>query len=235
MHAGNRCWQIMTSRPRGTVNQQTRWTRKIQRKAFTFGYSPSQLIQRIWRRMCSHIPLKERIQIRKATLQKWRYKKRKHSVHAYFRKKQKRSILWSEKYGLDLTTVESTKSSAKDVNLGTITDTLSWYECSPPSGIRVTETVAEARSQKLLIRTIRIIWQALWRIIMVSSKNYTSSLGNERNCRTSCTSSKRRDIRCMIAIWIGWISGGWILLNAVAVCEMTKTSWQTENLKMNED
>ena len=30
------------------------------------------------------------------------------------------------------------------------------------------------------------------------------------------------------------ISGGWILWNAVAVCEMTKTSWQTGNLKMNE-
>ena len=31
------------------------------------------------------------------------------------------------------------------------------------------------------------------------------------------------------------ISGGWILWNAVAVCEMTTTSWQTGNLKINED
>ena len=30
------------------------------------------------------------------------------------------------------------------------------------------------------------------------------------------------------------ISGGWILWNAIAVCEMTKT-WQTGNLKMNKD
>ena len=44
MHAENRCWQIMTSRPRGTVNQQTRRTRRLQCKAFLFGYSPSQLI-----------------------------------------------------------------------------------------------------------------------------------------------------------------------------------------------
>ena len=28
---------------------------------------------------------------------------------------------------------------------------------------------------------------------------------------------------------------GWLLWNAVAVCEMTKTSWQTGNLTMNED
>ena len=86
MHAGNRCWQIITSRPPGTVNQQTRWTRKLQRKAFLFGYSPSQFIWRTWRRMCSHIPLKEGNQTRKVMLQKWRHKKRKHSVHAYFRK-----------------------------------------------------------------------------------------------------------------------------------------------------
>ena len=38
---------------------------------------------------CSHFPLKERTQIRKVMLQKWRHKKRKHSVHAHFRKKPK--------------------------------------------------------------------------------------------------------------------------------------------------
>ena len=31
------------------------------------------------------------------------------------------------------------------------------------------------------------------------------------------------------------ISGGRILWNAVAICEMTETSWQMRNLKMNED
>ena len=31
------------------------------------------------------------------------------------------------------------------------------------------------------------------------------------------------------------MSGGWILWSAVALCERTKTSWQTRNLKMNED
>ena len=54
---------------------------------------------------CSHIPLEERSQIRKVMLQKWRHKKRKQSVHAYFRKNQQRSILRAEKYG-DLTTAE---------------------------------------------------------------------------------------------------------------------------------
>ena len=55
--------------------------------------------------MCSHIPLQERCQIRKVMLQKWRHKKRKHSVHADFRKNQKRSILQAEKHG-DMITAE---------------------------------------------------------------------------------------------------------------------------------
>ena len=62
------------SRNRGPVHKKTRWTRKIQRKAFLIDYSPSQLIWRTWRRMCSHIPLKERTQIRKVMLRKWRHK-----------------------------------------------------------------------------------------------------------------------------------------------------------------
>ena len=47
--------------------------KRVQRKAFLFGYSPSQKIQRTWRRMCPHIPLKERSRIRKVMLQKWRH------------------------------------------------------------------------------------------------------------------------------------------------------------------
>ena len=53
----------------GTVNQQTRWTRKIQRKAFLFGYSPSQLILRTCRGVCSHITLKSELRFGR-----WRFK-----------------------------------------------------------------------------------------------------------------------------------------------------------------
>ena len=51
MHAGNRCWQILTSRPQfpqHTKIFQTRCTRRIQRRVFLIGYSPSQLISRTW-------------------------------------------------------------------------------------------------------------------------------------------------------------------------------------------
>ena len=78
MHAGNRCRQTLTSKPRETVVQHTdkmRRTKKFQRKAFRIGYSPSQLIWRTCRRMCPHIPLTERSQIRKVMLQKWRHEK----------------------------------------------------------------------------------------------------------------------------------------------------------------
>ena len=115
MHAGNRCWQILTSRPRETVNQQTKkkqtsCTRRIQRKAFLIGYSPSQLILKTWRCMCSHILVKEWTQIRKAMLQKWSYEKREDSILTHFRKYRKRSIIRTEEIG-DLKTVERNNES----------------------------------------------------------------------------------------------------------------------------
>ena len=70
------CWQIMTSRPRGTVCPKTRQTRNIQRKALLFGYSPSQIIWRTWRHMRSHIPLKER----KHRFGRWCFKSAEHKV-----------------------------------------------------------------------------------------------------------------------------------------------------------
>ena len=49
--------------------------------------------------MCSHIPLKEWTQIRKLTLQKWRYKNGSTVFMLTFAKTKKRSILRAEKYG----------------------------------------------------------------------------------------------------------------------------------------
>ena len=62
------------------------------------------------------------------------------------------------------------------------------------------EAVTEAESYSY-VQIIRI-WQVLWRIILQSSNNYTSSIREKRNCRTSCTSNKRRDISRTIAVWI---------------------------------
>ena len=86
------------------------------------------------------------------------------SIHTHFRKNQKRSILRAEKYG-DFQQ-QSTKSSARDVILGTITDTLSWYKFSPFSGISVIPKLhkrrrsiyeisqSRRRSHKSFMRTI---------------------------------------------------------------------------------
>ena len=92
---------------------------------------------------------------------------------------------------------------------------------------------AEAKSYSSV--QIIWIWQVLWRFITESSNNYTSSIRDKRNWRTSCTSSKRRDISSTVANLERMISGGRILWNAVAICERTKTSSQTGHLKMNED
>ena len=139
--------------------------------------------------------------------------KRKHSVHVYFRKNQKRSVLRAEKYG-DLTTTEhkiisegcesrnkhrhrgaSSRHSVESVSNQNFTGDGEEFW-------KFTETVAEAKSCSYV--QFLIIWKVLWRIIMELSNNSTSSIRNKRNCRTSCTSSERRDISRIIAIWIGW-------------------------------
>ena len=130
MHAGNRCWQIMTSRPRGTVNQQTRWTRKIQRKASPFGYSLSQSIYRTWRHMCSHIPLKRELRFGRRC-----FKSGDTKTEARY------SCLLPQK-PKEIQSANRKQSRAqspqrRNVNLGTITETLSWCKFSPLSGIRV--------------------------------------------------------------------------------------------------
>ena len=115
--------------------------------------------------MCPHIPLKERSQIRKVMLHKWRRKKRKHSVYTHFtkdqncgiclrtkitrgpcRRRNEGSIPRAEKVWL--LDNGGSKSSIKEVNPGTITGTLSWYKISPLSGynlIRVRRRIHRRR------------------------------------------------------------------------------------------
>ena len=109
--------------------------------------------------LCSHIPLKERTQIRKVMLQKWKHAKRKHSVHAYFRKNQKRSILRAERYG-DLITAElkvfnEGRESRNNHQYAAVVQVLAtqWNPCQTKTSQeteknlrKLTETVAEAKS-----------------------------------------------------------------------------------------
>ena len=54
---------------------------------------------------------------------------------------------------------------------------------------KVPRVVAEATSYSYV--QFKRIWQVLWRIIMESSNNYTSSIRDKRNCRTSCGFAER--------------------------------------------
>ena len=195
-----------------TVNQQTRWTRKMQRKAFLFGYSPSQSIWRTWRRMCSHIPLKERTQIRKVMLQKWRHTNG--STEVMLISAKTKIDLFCEQTSMVTWKQQSTKVSTKDVIFGNnhryaaVVQVLNGIRAKPKLHktrrriTKVPKAVAEAKSFSY-VQFIKI-WQVLWRITMESSNNNTSSIRDKRNCRTSCTSNKRRDISRIIAISIGW-------------------------------
>ena len=73
------------------------------------------------------------------------------------------------------------------------------------------------------------IWQALWRIILESSNSYTSSIRDKRNCRTSCTSSKRRNISRIIAIRMEWKLAGWFYAMVLLLAKCPRPPGRREN------
>ena len=80
MHAGNRCWQILISRPRETMDQHIYiyiFNDEVYKEDPTQGIpdwlQPFTVNLEDLEYMCSHISLKEWIEIRKVMLPKWRH------------------------------------------------------------------------------------------------------------------------------------------------------------------
>ena len=151
--------------------------------------------------VCSHVPLKEWTQIRKATLQKRRHKNGS-TVLILTSANTERDILHERKR------MVTWKQQSAKANLGTITNSLSWYKISPFSGYYPCETKTSQETEKnctkdswalaeakryLHGRFIKI-WQVFWRISMESSRHCSET----RKRRTSCTSSKRRDTAALL-------------------------------------
>ena len=99
----------------------------------------------------------------------------------YFLKTHKRSILRPEKYG-DWTTAEHNKilnggrESPNNHRYAVVVQVLAITSQETENNLRKFQEPSQQ-----LIR----ICQILWRIIMESSNNYTSSIRDKRNCRTS--------------------------------------------------
>ena len=81
--------------------------------------------------MCSHIPVKERTQIRKAMLQKWRHKWNQ-SIQTNFSKDRKRCILRTDETG-DLITVERKSESRNNYQFAAVVQDLAirWIQSHP--------------------------------------------------------------------------------------------------------
>ena len=242
MHAGNRCWQILTHRPREAVNQHTNifptnCTRRIQRKVFLIGYSPSQLISRTWRCTCLYIHLKERTQIRMVMLQKWRNKNGS-TVFLLTSAKTERDLVHEQKR------LVTWKQWSAKVNLGTITSSLPWYKISLFSGYYPWKTqtstrdgeefakacgaVTEAKSYSYG-RFLRI-WQILWRIIMEPSDSYISSIRDKKLQKELYVEYKKTHQAYYCNL--DWMKNdGQIPWNAITICKMSKICWQTGNLR----
>ena len=144
-------------------------------------------------------------------LQKVETQKRKHSVHAYFRKYRKRSVPWTEEIGF-LKTADRKSESRNNHQFAAVVQDLTIQWILPVWNLNFTgdgEEINESfwnrqSSQELFVRTIHKKLQVLWRIIMESSSSYTSSIRDKWHRWKSRSTSKRRDISRIIAISIEW-------------------------------
>ena len=151
MHARNRCWQILTSRPQDTVNQHTIFSDEMCKEDPTQGI-PDWLRTFLWKR-----DLRSGRWCFKVVTQKW-----KHSIYTHFRKYRKRSVPRTEEIG-DLTTVER-KSESRNNNqqFAAVVQDLTTQWILPVWNQKFTGDGEEFygsfqsrhRSQKLFIRTI---------------------------------------------------------------------------------
>ena len=83
------------------------------------------------------------------------------------------------------------------------------------------------RSQKLFIWTISWKVGKYWEELSWNHRTATSHRLETRNCRTSCTS--RKEGTSAVLLQPGFNEEWW------SICKMSKTSWLTGNLNMNED
>ena len=195
--------------------------------------------------MCSHIPLKERTQIRKVKFQKWRHKngstvfmlpQKPEEIHSAIRKvwwldnsraRNPQQRLWISEQSPIRFRGTSSRHSAESVSNQNFTRDGEEFFTKVP--VAVAEAISFSFVQ--LIRNLASI-----------VKNYHGTseqlhfiYQTQAELQTKLYVEQKKRHRPFYCNLDQMISGGRILRNAVAICEMTKPSWQTENLKMNED
>ena len=79
------------------------------------------------------------------------------------------------------------------------------------------------------------IWQTFWRIIMETPNVNTSSIRDEWHCWKSSAQNRGRNICSLVGNFARLKSEWLILSNVTAICEMSKTSWQTGNALGKDD
>ena len=232
MHAGNRCWQIMTSRPRWTVNQQTRWTRKIQRKAFLFGYRPSTVnLEDLEAHVLAHsservFPDSEgdasKVETQKTEAQYSCLFSQKHKeIYSAVgkvwwldnsRAQNPQRRMWISKQSPIRCRGTSSRHSVESAT----------YQNFTRDGEEFTKAHrSRRRSLKLFVRTI------YWNLASIVKNLIDQRQAELQNEHKREQKKRHQPYSCNPH---RMLSGGWILWNAIAVCEMTKTSWQMGNL-----
>ena len=211
MHAGNRCWQIMTSRPRWTVNQQTRWTRKSWFLPFTVNLEDLQT------HVLAHSSERANSESKGDASKKWRHKNGSTVfmlTSAKKKNKRENSASWrvwwldnSRAHSLQRRTWISEQSPIRNQDTNSRHSMESVLNQNfTGDGEEFSKDCRNRRMKAKLIHTNNLsecgkhCIESSWN----HRNNYTSSITDKQNCRTNRTSSKRRDISRIIAIWIGW-------------------------------
>ena len=165
--------------------------------------------------MCSHIPLKERTQIRKVMLQEWRHQNWS-TVFMLTSAKTKRDLFCEQKKYGDLTTAEHKvlnegRESRNNHRYAVAVQVLAtqWNPCQTKTSRETEKNLRKflQPSQKPKVIHTYILLEFGKYCEEFSWHHRTTTLHkrrDNRNCRTNCTSNNRRDISRIIAIWVGW-------------------------------
>ena len=201
MHAGNRCWQIMTSRPRGTVNPANEMNKEDPTQSIhvwlqPFTVNPEDLEAHVLAHSSERANSDSEGDASKVEMQKTEAQcscllpQKPKEIYSLMRK-----VWWLD------------NSRAQNPQRRMWISEQSLIRCRGTSARHPVESVSQKPSQKPKVvntNNSENFGKHCEELSWYHRKTTLHRSENERNCRTSCTSSERRDISCIIAIWIGW-------------------------------
>ena len=256
-------WQA----PRGNVNQQMRWTRKRQRKAFLIGCSPS---QKNLEDLATHVPAHSSERESSGSEgDAWKVvtEKRKHGIYTHFpkdrhcdickrtkitrfpcRRHNEGSIPRAEHFG-DLITAdhkifnegsESWNNHQYAVVVQDLaTHLIQSYSCKNQNSLETQKSLRKnlepSQKPKVIYTDSSSEFGKSCQELSWYHRTSAPYRSQTNGIAERAVRREKKEHELYYCIPDQMISGGQIPWNAIAICEMSKTFWQTGKLEVNED